>query len=399
MNGLTNRNGNSGITPRQRVEMSLRHQNPDRVPVDFLATPEVWEKLIHHFGVQPAEPGKADLYEKRREEILVRLNVDCRVVSYDMFFDPPEKVIQPGANVDWWHSLNRSTPNRMWRQELVDGTFLDIWGRHSTTCKNDFGAYEEYRSHPLAAIETIEDAKQTRWPLPDWWNFTPLPGLLNELDRTNEYHIRFRAGSIFEVAWQLRGMETFLLDLVTQPEIAEYIMSALTDVSVANLERVLALAGDRIDSVYFYDDVATQNSLLISKKVWQRAIRPHHARIVETARRYGKHVMYHCDGAVEPLIRDLIEMGVDIINPIQVDVPGMDLDMLKKSYGERLTFHGGIDIINTLRNGTPDDVMNEVKSRIEVLGNDGGYILSSSHHIQPDTPVENILALYNMHIR
>jgi len=387
------------LTPRQRVERALSHQAPDRLPVDFLATPEVWKKLLHHFAIPESPPSDSDFFEAPFEQLLRKLEVDCRVISYDMFLKPPAHVFSPGGAVDWWNSPDRSTPNRMWRQALPDGTFQDIWGRHSSRVKNEFGTYEEHISSPLAGANTLEDIQSYSWPTPDWWDFYGLPALLAELDRPTQYHIRFRAGSIFEVAWQLRGMEAFLLDLVTEPALAEYIMDCLTDIYVANLQTVLELAGERIDAVYFYDDVATQTSLMISKSVWQRSIRPRHARLVEMARRYGKHVMYHCDGAIAPLLPELIDMGVDILNPIQVDARGMEPLKLKAAFGDRLSFHGGIDIIKTLRTGTPQQVADEVRERIRVLGQDGGYILASSHHIQPDTPVENVLAMYDLSLR
>ena len=334
----------SPLTPRQRVEQSLNHQTPDRVPVDFLATPEVWNKLNAHFGTLAGKPSDQEFFEPAREAVLEALQVDCRVISYDAFLKPPEWFTPPGTTVDWWNSLSRSTPNRMWRHELADGTFQDVWGRQSTNVKNDFGAYEEIVKNPLASAQTIEDLRRLPWPTPDWWDFSGLPELLKVMDSTTEYHIRFRTGSVFEVAWQLRGMESFLLDLVSDPHMTEYIMDRLTDVYVANLETVLELAGNRIDMVYFYDDVATQNSLLISKKVWRNAIRPRHQKIVNLAQRYGKHVMYHCDGAISFLLPELVELGIDVINPIQVDAGGMDPAVLKEAYGDHLCFHGGVDI-------------------------------------------------------
>lgn len=387
------------LSPRQRVQLALNHQTPDRIPVDFLATTEVWKKLQKHFAIPEGAPRDDEYYDPSREQVLRKLDVDCRVISYDSFLNLPANQFKPGGVVDWWTSADRSTPNRMWRQALPDGSFQDIWGRHSGMVKNDFGTYEEHISNPLAGMTTLEEIKAFSWPAPDWWDFSGLPALLADLDREQEYHIRFRVGSVFEVAWQLRGMEAFLLDLVTQPALAEYIMDCLTDVYIANLETVLELSGDRIDAVYFYDDVATQNSLMVSKKVWQRSIQPRHARLIEVAQRYGKHVMYHCDGAIAPLIPALIEMGVDILNPIQADAKGMEPEGLKAAFGDRLSFHGGIDIIKTLRTATPAGVAAEVRDRIRVLGESGGYILASSHHIQPDTPLENILAMYALGLR
>ena len=186
------------------------------------------------------------------------------------------------------------------------------------------------------------------------------------------------------------------MDLVNQPEIPQYIMERLTDLYVENTRRVLELAGDRLDMVYFYDDVATQQNLMISARMWRRVIKPLHQRIIDVAKARGIPVMYHCDGALVPLLPELIDMGVDLLNPVQADAAGMDPQRLKDEFGDRLSFHGGIDIIKTLPRGSVTDVKAEVAERSRVLGKNGGYILASSHHIQSDTPLANVFAMYEM---
>jgi uroporphyrinogen decarboxylase len=377
--------------------MALAHQPPDRVPVDFLATPEVWRKLIDALGPElPAVPA-SPYYDAAREAVLRRLAVDCRVVSYDMFCAPPPTGLR--GQVDWWGSLSRSTPNRMWQQRLPDGTQGSIWGVQTRTATHGLGAYDELAGFPLAHARGVADLHAHPWPQPDWWDFTPLPAVLDGLDQGGEYAVRFRAGSVFETAWQLRGMEAFFMDLAQQPEIAEYIMDRLLEVHLENIRRVLDLAGDRLDMVYFYDDVAGQTGLLMSKAMWRRLIRPRHAQLVELIHAYGKPVMYHCDGALYGLIPELIDLGIDVLNPLQPNVAGMDMARIKQEFGDRLSFHGGIDIVTTLPHGTPADVVAEAQARIGVLGAGGGYILCSSHHLQPDTPVANILALYDPVLR
>jgi uroporphyrinogen decarboxylase len=387
------------LTPRQRVSLTLDHHEPDRVPTDFLATPEVWRKLVDHLQLPPAAAEQAEFFEPAKEAVLRHFAIDCRVLSYDMFCRPPESILAPGATVDWWGSLERSTPNRMWRQRLADGTARDIFGKHLQVVHNQFGAYEEFATWPLSQAQGVDDLRAHPWPEPDWWDFTPLPGLLRAFDAYQPLSLRFRIGSVFEIAWQLRGMQEFLIDLAAQPEIPHYILSRLGEIYVENTRRVLDLAGDRLDLVYFYDDVATQNSLMISPQMWREFVRPHHARLVELAHARGVKVMYHCDGAIYPLIPELIDLGIDLLNPIQPDAKNMDGRKLKTEFGHRLAFHGGIDINQTLPRGTPDEVRAEVRDRVQTLGRGGGYILCSSHHIQPDTPVENVLAMYEVDLR
>jgi uroporphyrinogen decarboxylase len=387
------------ITPRQRVQTALRHQEPDRTPVDFLATPEVWDKLITHFHPDPANEGASEYFSSNREAVLQKLEVDCRLVSYDMFCAPPESNTKAGATIDWWESLARSTPNRMWRQNLPDGSSYDIWGHHTRTVANPTGRYEEYVSWPLKTVTSLDELKGYSWPTPDWWDFSCLPEAIHKMDPKGIRSLRFRAGTVFESAWQLRGMEEFLTDMAMTPEIPVYIMERITEVIVENIRRALALAGDDIDVVYFYDDMGAQNGPLISKNMWRRLIKPFHQRIIDVTRQAGKLVMYHTDGAVLSLIPEFLDIGVDILDPIQPTAKDMVPERLKAEFGDRLAFHGGVDIVGTLPLGTPEDVRNEVRQRVQMLSANGGYILSSSHHIQSDTPLENVLAMYETELR
>lgn len=384
------------ITPRQRVLTALSHEQPDRLPVDFLATPEIWAMLQEHFNIDLDAPTDDEFFDPNWEAIMQRFEVDCRVISYDQFCAPPASAIHPGAKIDWWNALSRSTPNRMWRQALPDGTYRDIWGHVIGIVDNVTGSYEEFAEWPLSWAKSVDDLIDYPWPDPDWWDFSTLPDLLDQYAAMGDFHIRFRIGSVFEIAWQIRGMAEFLVDLAKTPEIPQYIMERLTDIYVENTRRVLEIAGDRLDMVYIYDDVATQNSLMISKKMWRKYVKPCHERIFEVAKSFGVPIMYHCDGALYPLLGELVDLGIDLLNPIQADAAGMDPQKIKDEFGDRLSFHGGIDIIKTLPRGTVQDVHDEVNERRQVLGKDGGYVLCSSHHIQSDTPLPNIFEMYDL---
>lgn len=386
-------------SPRERVLTSLSHRQPDRLPVDFVATPEVYERLVSELKLSTDPEDQSDYYDCRWEAILRYFEVDCRVLSYDQFVKFPSDQMINGSREEWWTTLSRSTPNRMWRQVTPDGAYHSVWGHQYRVAEHALGAYEEVTNPPLHDAQSVEDLKNHPWPEPSWWDFSPLPGIIEEWDTHAEYHIRFRIGSVFELAWQLRGMEKFLLDLIKNPDIPMYIMDRLTEVHVENTRKVISLVGDRLDMVYIYDDIAGQDNLLLSKQMWSDFIRPHHAQILNVVDKDSIKVMYHTDGAASKLIPDLIELGVDVINPIQTDAPGMDPEYLKSEFGNQLCFHGGIDIIKTLPKGTPEDVKREVLDRKHVLGKNGGYIMSSSHHIQADTPTENILAMFDQSLR
>jgi uroporphyrinogen decarboxylase len=386
-------------TPQARVRSAIQHEDSDRIPCDLLATTEVWDMLIEQF--QPDTTGLEDMswLEPEREAVMRLLEVDCRLFSYDMFCRPPEEMVKPGARVDWWSSLIRSTPNRMWRQIAPDGTLYDVWGAHYKIEEHLFGRYEGFVTWVLGEAATVAELRDYPWPQPDWWDFSELPGMIDRLQQDGPFHVRFRLGSFFEQAWALRGLEQFMLDIGMGSPIAGYIMDRILEVHLENLRAVLDLAGDRLDMVYTYDDVATQNSLLISPKSWRKLVKPRHRKILDLIHSYGKPAMYHCDGAVAPLIPELIDIGVDVLNPIQPDSKGMDPAGLKATYGQQLTFHGGVDIIRTLPRGTPEQIRSEVRARVQTLGQGGGYIMCSSHHIQPDTPLENVLAMYEPALR
>jgi len=384
------------IDSLERVKKSLRHQTPDRNPVDFLATPEIWEKLLNHFDVPEEPETHSDFFDMRWEIVLKNLEIDCRVLSYDQFFAPPASFIKPNSQVSWYRSLGRSTPNRMWRQYCDDGLIYDIWGRGFKVSQNPTGAYEQNAIFPLANIQSRGDVKLHNWPDPSWWDFSQLQSIIQSINVNSNYHFRYRIGSVFEVAWQLVGLEKFLMDLTVQPEIPMYLMELLTDIYLEITDRFLMKSGDSVDMVYFYDDVATQSNLMISKKMWEKYIKPHHEKFISLAKKYNKQVMYHSDGAMDKLIPDLIDMGVDVLNPIQKDAKGMAPDYLKQRYGKSLSFHGGIDIIQTLPEGTVEEVKQEVRDCVTTLGKDGGYIMASSHHIQSNTPLENVLEMYDL---
>jgi uroporphyrinogen decarboxylase len=366
---------------KDRVNRALSFQKPDRTPRDFAAVPEVWQKLGDHFG------------NHDRSSILEYLDVDCRVVSYDSFCQPPQIST---SDIDENASMERSSVGGMWRIVVSDGSNRDIWGAHRHKVVHQFGAYDEFASYPLGDTQSIDHLANYDWPQPEWWKFSELRAFIEELSRGVQYNIRYRIGSVFETSWSLYGFERFLADLALRPELPLYIMERITEVHLANLQLVLDLAEDLIDIVYFYDDIASQDSLLVSPQMYRDFIKPFHQQIIDTARSYNKPTMMHCCGAVYPMIEEFVDMGLAILNPIQPMARNMNPEKLAKEFSGRIAFHGGIDIQNLLPSATSEEVREKVEYTSEVLGSNGGYIIAGSHHIQGDTPVENILAMYNV---
>jgi uroporphyrinogen decarboxylase len=387
------------MNSRERVQAALAHREADRVPVDFLAVPEIWRELERCFGLARTALDDSQFFDPVWESILRSLEVDCRVISYDQFCAPPTAVFGAGETVEWWDVQSRSTPSRMWRRRSRDRTVAhDILGRQFVTKAHASGSYEE-NVPVLASAGSLADLQRHPWPDPSWWDFSRVREVVAAMNAAGPRHVRYRLGSVFEVAWQLRGLEQFMVDMALEPSIPHYMMERLTELYVENLRQVLTRAGDDIDMVYFYDDVASNAGLLLSLEMWEEFIRPCHARLVETARRFGKKVMYHSDGALHAVIPSLVEMGVDVLNPIQPNVVDMEPERLKREFGDRLSFHGGIDIIGVLPRGPPAEVQREARRVIDALSVGGGYVLASSHHIQADTPVANVRALYDLSIR
>lgn len=168
------------------------------------------------------------------------------------------------------------------------------------------------------------------------------------------YHIRVEVGGIFESAWALYGLEHFLMDLIEAPEVPCAIMDCYTDFMIANVHRMMAVAGGMIDMVYTFDDIAAQNGLLMSPAMWRKFILPRHQRLNQVIKQYNLKILYHSCGGVFPLIGALIdEMGIDALNPLQPRARGMDMARIKAEFGSRIAFHGGIDLQYTLPYGTP----------------------------------------------
>lgn len=350
--------GRGEMSPRERVFTALSHEEPDRVPCDLWAVPEVWQRLRAFFG------------GVTQGEVLRRLRVDVRWVVPD--YVGPRRTLPGGITVG---------PYGSWRKEQ----------RHA------FGAYDEYAGYPLAEAYTAADVHQWDWPRTQYWDMSSVIPQLDALDAEDDYFICYDLGGIFERSWGLLGLERFLVDLVTNPEVPCAIMEHMTDLYIANATRLLELAEGRVHMIYTWDDMAHQHGLIMSPDLWRKYIMPCHQRLNAAIRQFDVKIMYHSCGAIYPLIGDLIqELGIDVLQSLQPRADGMDMQRIKEEFGERLSFHGGVDIQRTLPHGTLDEVRAEVRQRCTVLGRGGGYILAAAHYIQNDTPTENILTMYTM---
>ncbi len=350
------------LTPRKRIETALEHKNPDRVPLGFYCTHEAEYSLMKYLEINNSN------------DLLKRLGIDYRKVFPD-YIGP--------ADMHWDFGI--TAPGK------------DVFGVERRVVKNPFGEYLEICNYPLKNLKTIEELEEYPWPKIEWFDFESVSKQIKNLEEEDEYWIKMTfGGSVFEFSWYMRGMEQFLIDLLENPEFANKIMEKVSDFWIGLTKETLKSSNGRIDAVSCGDDVGGQENLLMSPVVWRKMIKPWFAKFFKTYHNLGVKTWYHSDGSIGVIIDDLIEIGLDILNPLQfsaVNFPSME--ELKEKYGNKLNFNGGMDVQTILPFGTVEEIKKETVKLIKVLGKDGGLILESSHAIQPDTKPENIMAMYD----
>jgi uroporphyrinogen decarboxylase len=339
---------------RERVLASIGHGEPDRLPITFDAEKEVIAALMKHFGLST------------RDQVWDALNVDTRLV---------------GA---------RHSDKRIRKEGEIS---YDFWGIGSIEQPYSGGTYWEYVRHPLADLRTAAEIEHHNWPVPQELSFEPLrEARARYPDKAIIAYISH--GGYFK-ATHLRGLERFMQDLGEEPEIAELIIRKVVDYTIPAIERLCKEAGDYWDIYYIADDFCTARGPMISPSMFRSYIKPYLARIAQIVHAHGKKFLLHTCGSVRTLLPEIIDAGVDLLEPIQTSAVGMEVEGLKRDFGRNLTFYGSIDLINVLSKGSRDDVRNEVLKNFRVLGKNGGFIVGPGHtYIQPDAPLENILTMY-----
>lgn len=367
------------LTSRERVLCALNHEEPDRVPV-FFGTSGVtsmlspaYERLKSHFGIErPARYiSRVFQYARIDEEVMQRFGSDGRPL------------------------LAGPAPSSL-RREISQDLFADEWGivweRRPDTL------YFEVKEAPLKRA-TVDDLAEYPWPaLADPGRFAGLAEEARALrEQTNCAVVALSGVSPFEFIQLLRGSEQFLTDLAADRDFANALLRKITDLMLASVTQLVTAAGDFIDVIVMGDDMGTQSSLIMSPRMYRTMIKPLHAELIAAVKKRSKaKIFWHTDGNVYPLIGDFIEIGVDLLNPIQVSAGEMgNTERLKREFGKNLAFSGAIDTNWVLPNGSPEDVRREVRRRIKDLAPGGGYVLSSVHCIQPDVPVENVEAMFD----
>lgn len=369
------------MNSKERVLTALNHEEPDRVPIDLggwvtTISQVSYNKLLSHLGYQR----EREVFDWLRqnvapeEDILQRLGVDTRYVH-------------PGEPVGW----------KFEPEETKDGLWVnDEWG--CGFLKPESSLYYNLMTSPLRDA-SIDDLDSYPWPDPkDPGYITGVKERAKQLAEDGEYAVigNFAWETWFERAWKLRGIDKFYMDFVTNPDFINKLLDKTLSLHLEFLDHVLGVCGEYLDVVIQGGDLGSQQTTLMSPQHYREYIKPRQAQAVEKIRSLtGAKIFYHTCGAVSSLVPDFIEIGIDILNPVQVRANGMDAETLKKEFGGKIAFWGGIDSQQVLPRGTVNEVVDEVKHLINHMATGGGLVACAVHNIQADVPPENVLALFD----
>lgn len=367
----------SSLLSRERVELTLSHREPDRIPIDLgegrqtSIYLEPYRRTGEYLGLGELEVALSprDVVDRFDERFLRALEIDFRRVGLRDV--PEDKYLEPS------------------------GMLRDVWGIGWR--KAD--AFWSPVDHPLRDA-TIDDLQKYPWPDPlDLRRFKGIREEAEHLYKNTSYAlIAKEPGHMYGVLTQaiyMRGMDNFFVDLALNKEFAVELMEKIADYHVKLYGRYMEEVGEYIQIVHTSDDLGTQTAPYFSLKMYRELIKPKQKQLMSDIKdKTEAKILYHSDGAISTLIDDLLEIGVDILNPIEAAVRGMEPASLKTSFGEKLIFHGGISQQQVLSRGNPEQVREEVRTRIRELGHGGGYILAAAQTIVPEIPAENIVEMF-----
>jgi uroporphyrinogen decarboxylase len=363
------------MNSRERVWKALNHQIPDRVPLDF--------------GSRGSGLALA-AYEELKKRLAVK--TPTQVLDSRLGLAVIDESILDRFRIDTRYVYTKASKSWDPKADSGEDTFIDEWG---ATLKRPRGGF--YYDHVGSPIKepTLDAIKKHTWLDPD--DPTRYEGLREAAK--GYYEKGYAVGSYmkgpFETTWILRGVEQAMTDLALEPKFFHALADKVSEILSRMVENFLAEVGDYLQFFCITCDLGTQIGLMISPSDYKTFIRPYEKRVYEAVRKRSMaKVAQHSCGAIFKLIPDLIETGIDILNPIQTNAKGMDTALLKKEFGKDLCFWGGIDAQKILPQGTPGDVEQEVKRVIQDLSPSGGFLFAPSHDIQTFTPPENVVALY-----
>ena len=368
------------LTSRERVLKVLNHEKPDRVPIDLGATinssivKEVYDELKNYLNLPSSKTQFMDLTQRS-------VKIDDVVHKY---FETDIRGVVPGKSA------------KMKIEWIDENTFIDEWGVKRN--KPDDVYYFEQREFPLSGNISKQTILNYNWPDPNDPEITNgLKKEIKELRKKSDCAIILYVPSpIIHKSQYLRGYEDWYIDCASNVELINFLFDAILEVNLETTKNILNEVGNDVDIVMTADDLGTQQSLQISPDFFRSSIKPRFKKYLDLIKQYSPEskLFFHSCGAIEPILKDFIEIGIDIINPVQVSAKNMEPKFLKKKYGNQLSFWGAIDTQDLLPNGATEDIKKEVERIIDILGENGGYVLGATHNIQPGVPLENIITMY-----
>ena len=351
---------------RQRVKAALEHRETDRVPMDYQAQRVFDSKLRRYLGVET------------EEALLDRLGCDLYYLSVrDISQNESANTIYTGPKL----------------QADAKQRICPFGIRFNRKAGDDKFSVDEAISGPLERVSTPKEILDYSWPDPKWFD---VDILIEECERNSNRMIigGFWSG-IFGHSYRMVGFENFLLQSALNPGLIKILVDRMTDFYMELNERLFHALKGKMDIWFFGNDFGSQGGMLISPGLWDDLFFENYQRLVNLAKAYDLKVMSHSCGSIRPIIERFIEIGIDIMDPVQTTADNMAPADLKSAYGDRIVFHGAIDTQEILPRGTPETVSEHVQETIRTLGKGGGYIMSSCNSIQEDTPPENIVTMFD----
>jgi uroporphyrinogen decarboxylase len=364
---------------RERVLTALNHREPDRVPIDFGGTTftgiqvTAYDALKRLLGIETP----TTIVNKRAQLVMVEEAVKDRLHA-DLDGIGPN----PSAHLPDMAGLAANVSVDEGGVHWLSGPS----GEHAATVP------------PLARMETAAEIEAHPWPDPaDPARCAGLREKVLALKSRSQRALCFNLGcQIASLARGMRGFDRWCMDLILNPALAEAIMRKIMEIDLILAERAMEAVGDQVDVVCVSDDLATQTGPIMSPAVYRRIIKPLQQELFGFIKaRTRARLFYHCCGAASVFLEDLLDAGIDILNPVQVTATNMEPERLKKTYGDRVTFWGGVDTQRLLPFGSPQEVADTVKRLIDIMAPGGGFILAPVHNVRPEVPPENMVALYD----
>ncbi len=360
------------MTPRERVRTAFAHSTPDFTPCDYYATPEIHEALLVHFGLtdvgRASRQGFLPMGGPGDNVLPERLGTDIRYIA-PPYIGPP-------------------------LQTFEDGSTRDLWGVRRRPMPNEFGEYAEPVNAPYAGWETVEQAAAFPWPSPDWFDYAALPALCARYPQLAVAAGSFGVQDFINGVAFGRGVEQVLIDIAVEDPVYLYLVERRHRFYLEFIERSLRAARGRIDLVLCGDDFGTQRAPLLSAATFDRLFAAKKKELFDLVHSFRVKVTHHCCGSSRTLIPQFLACGMDALQTIQRQAVGMDPYDLKREFGGRLVLHGAVDVQGWLQHASVAEIEQEVNRLMDEVGRGGGFILAPCHQLQPDTPTENVLAVY-----